>query len=225
MTGLSNVAGWQQHDAHRRIPLRPVWMVFLALLCCWPGQSAWAVSQAEASTPAASPAAAPPAKPGGNKPAAASKDKDKDKDQNVSDKASGIADPAGLLNNLEHRRLELEKRAKWLDLREADLKRLEEKLAKRIASLETLRNEIRTNLDKEKVVDDANIMRLAKILSGMKVKAAADGLKSMDRETAVLVLKVMKEKVAAKILSKMDNEQAAQLANELGIPMAEKKHN
>ncbi len=183
------------------------WMVW----CGWPGAPVGVVSQAAAT------GAASAAKPGGDP------GKEKEKDQNLEDKAVGIGDPATLLNNLEQRRLDLEKRAKWLDLREADLKRLEEKLAKRIASLEALRSEIRTSLDKEKVVDDANVVRLAKIFSGMKTKSAADGLKAMDRETAVLVLKVMKEKVAAKILSKMDNEQAVQLANELGIPMAEKK--
>ena len=139
------------------------------------------------------------------------------------DRAKGIGDPAELLNSLQKRRIELEQRAKWLDLREADLKRLEAKLAKRITSLEGLRGEIRESLDKEKVLDDANIARLSKIFSSMKVKAAAEGLRAMDRQTAVLVLKVMKEKVAAKILSKMATRAAVQLANELGIPMEEKK--
>ncbi|MEO5341042.1 MAG: hypothetical protein H7837_11105 [Magnetococcus sp. MYC-9] len=219
-------------------------MLSLCLLgwACWsgalPGQASAAEPPAAAKPAEAKPAAAKPAetkpaeaKPAEAKPAAAkpaeakppTAGKEKGKEPDVSDKAVGIGDPAQLLNSLEQRRLELERRAKWLDLREADLKRLEEKLAKRIGALESLRGEIRASLEKEKVVDDANVARLAKILSGMKVKAAADGLKSMDRETAVLVLKVMKEKVAAKILSKMDNEQAAQLANELGIPMADKK--
>ncbi|MBF0116876.1 MAG: hypothetical protein HQM04_17760 [Magnetococcales bacterium] len=210
---------------HRRMdrPLLSALCLSITLLCSGPMGSGWGVGEAVAS---AEPAKAPAAKAAtpADKPAAPAA-KDKGKESGGDDKAVAIGDPAGLLNDLEKRRVELEKRAKWLDLREADLKRLEEKLAKRVASLEALRNEIRANLEKEKVVDDANISRLAKILSGMKAKAAADGLKAMDRETAVLVLKVMKEKVAAKILSKMDNEQAVQLANELGIPMAEKKHN
>lgn len=208
---------WGKPCGHPVVPARHVppfsaCLVLLALFLVGQGSPAWAAS------PAGDAAAT---KQGGEKGAA----KAKEKEQDPEEKASGVADPANLLNSLEQRRLEMEKRAKWLDLREADLKRLEEKLAKRIASLETLREEMRANLDKEKVVDDANVARLAKILSGMKVKAAADGLKSMDRETAVLVLKVMKEKVAAKILSKMDSEQAAQLANDLGIPMAEKTRN
>ncbi|MBF0461975.1 MAG: hypothetical protein HQL87_11310 [Magnetococcales bacterium] len=226
MKGLPNGLNRPHNNTRQRSTLRamPVCLALLALLNGGLGVSAWGVQQAAASETAAAakPEAAKPAaaKPEAAKPAVASKEK-----EDLGDKAAGVGDPAGLLNSLEQRRQELEKRAKWLDLREADLKRLEEKLAKRIASLEALRTEIRTNLDKEKVVDDTNITRLAKILSGMKAKSAADGLKAMDRDTAVLVLKVMKEKVAAKILSKMDTEQAGQMANELGIPMAEKKHN
>ncbi|MBF0186030.1 MAG: hypothetical protein HQM06_16795 [Magnetococcales bacterium] len=202
------------HNQRVGVSLLSALCLSITMLCSGSGGSEWGIRQASA-------AEAAQAKPA----ASAQPAKEKGKEAGSEDKAVSIGDPAALLNDLEKRRIELEKRAKWLDLREADLKRLEEKLSKRVASLEALRNEIRANLEKEKVMDDANITRLAKILSGMKAKAAADGLKAMDRDTAVLVLKVMKEKVAAKILSKMDNEQAVQLANELGIPMAEKKHN
>ena len=138
------------------------------------------------------------------------------------DRAARTGDPVYLLESLEQRRHDLDKRAKWLDLREADLQRLEKKLAKRIVGLEKLREDLRADLLKEESFDDANIAHLAKIFSGMKVKAAANSLKSMDRETAVSVLKVMREKVAAKILSKMASEDAVELANELGLPKSDK---
>ncbi|MBF0401119.1 MAG: hypothetical protein HQL90_10175 [Magnetococcales bacterium] len=217
MRGLPSDWGLQRGHAHgRRGSTVMLACLLLLALLCGSVLSDGLVSRVEAADAVADKE---------NKDKNKDKDKDKDKEQNVEDKAVRVGDPASLLNSLEQRRLELDKRARWLDLREADLKRLEEKLAKRIASLEGLRNEIGASLDKEKVLDDANIARLAKILSSMKIKAAADGLKSMDRETAVLVLKVMKEKVAAKILSKMDSTQAVELANELGIPMAERQHN
>lgn len=210
MRGLPDSLSLQSGHTRRWIKslVLPACLVLAPLLWSGPTLPDWVVAQAEAADKGAA---------GGK-----TDEKNKDEEQNVADKAVNVGDPASLLSSLEQRRLELEKRARWLDLREADLKRLEEKLAKRIASLEGLRGEITASLEKEKVLDDANITRLAKILSGMKVKAAAEGLKSMDRETAVLVLKVMKEKVAAKILSKMDNEQAVELANELGVPMAER---
>ena len=140
----------------------------------------------------------------------------------VLDRPARTGDPVYILESLEKQRLKLEERTKWLDLREADLRRLEEKLSKRIVALEKLRQDLREDLAKESAADDANIAHLAKIFSGMKTKAAANGLKSMDRETAVLVLKGMREKVAAKILSKMASEDAVRLANGLGLPMSEK---
>lgn len=132
-------------------------------------------------------------------------------------------DPVQLLESLERRHRALEERAKWMDLREADLKRLEEKLAKRIVSLEQLREDLRVDLGKEAAANDASVARLAKIFSGMKVKAAASSLRSMDKEVAVLILRVMREKVAAKILSKMDSDDAVKLANEMGMPLSERK--
>lgn len=134
-----------------------------------------------------------------------------------------IADPLKLLESLEARRGDLNKREEILDIREKDLQRLEEKLAQRIAALEKLREAIQTDLAKEKEIDDANIARLAKIYGSMKVKSAAEGLQSINQETAVKVLKVMSEKVAGKILAKMDGGNAVALANELGITLSEKR--
>lgn len=136
----------------------------------------------------------------------------------------GLAkDPIGLLEILEKRRLALDEREKMLEIREADLKRLEEKMGKRVVALEHLRDAIRTDLAAEKEMDDANIKRLAKILAGMKPKSAATSLVSMDRNTAINALKAVPEKVAAKILSKMDVREAAQLSDALGLPIADKR--
>lgn len=138
------------------------------------------------------------------------------------DRSARTSDPVYLLKSLEERRLDLDKRARWLETREADLTKLEQKLSKRIAALERLREDLRADLAKESSTDDANIAHLSKIFSGMKVKAAANGLRAMDQETAVLVLKVMPEKIAAKILSKMESSDAVKLANALGMPQSEK---
>ncbi|MBF0273518.1 MAG: hypothetical protein HQL98_15840 [Magnetococcales bacterium] len=136
----------------------------------------------------------------------------------------GLAkDPIALLEALEKRRLALDDREKLQELREADLKRLEEKMNKRIAALELLRENIREDLAREKVMDDANIKRLAKIYAGMKPKAAAASLMAMDRETAVKALKAVPEKVAAKILSRMDVADAVQLSEAIGVPIAAKR--
>ncbi|MBF0191891.1 MAG: hypothetical protein HQL99_12245 [Magnetococcales bacterium] len=136
----------------------------------------------------------------------------------------GLAkDPIALLEGLEKRRMALDEREKLQELREVDLKRLEEKMNKRIAALEVLRQNIREDLAQEKVMDDANIKRLAKIYAGMKPKAAAASLMAMDRETAVKALKAVPEKVAAKILSRMDVADAVQLSEAIGVPIAAKR--
>ncbi|MBF0456242.1 MAG: hypothetical protein HQL72_15670 [Magnetococcales bacterium] len=135
-----------------------------------------------------------------------------------------IKDPLLLLKSLEERRDSLDKREEQLAIREGDLKRLEEKLAKRIESLEKLRGVIQRDLAKEKEIDTANIARLAKIYGNMKAKSAASGLQSIDQDTAVKVLKVMSEKVAGKILGKMKGGNAVALANELGLSIAEKRN-
>lgn len=134
-----------------------------------------------------------------------------------------LKDPIQLLGDLEAKRKSLDERAKWLELREIELKRLEEKIDKRISALEELRLEIQQDLAREKEVNDTNISRLSKIYSGMKPKDAAEQLRSLDRRTAVKILKVMPEKVAANILGKMGGQDAVDLADELGILTSDKR--
>lgn len=137
----------------------------------------------------------------------------------------GCKDPLQLLDSLEKRRAELDKRTQLLDLREQDLNRLHEKLGQRIGELEKLRSVIQNGLNQEKDVNTANIELLADIYPKMKVRAAAEALRSMDQDTAVKVLKAIRNKKAvAKILSKMNPEAAVKLADELGLPMAEKRN-
>jgi len=139
------------------------------------------------------------------------------------DEGKVAQDPLHLLETLENRRVQLDEQAKKLEIREADLKRLEEKLAARIDALEKLRDAIRNDLEQEKQFDDKNIARLGKIYTSMKPGAAAEGLKALDQETAVKVLKVMSEKIVAKILNKMDSTSAGRLADELGMPLSDKR--
>ncbi|MBF0422915.1 MAG: hypothetical protein HQL73_07970 [Magnetococcales bacterium] len=141
----------------------------------------------------------------------------------AADDAKVVQDPLHLLESLEKRRVQLDEQAKKLDIREQDLKRLEEKLATRIEALEKLRDVIKSDLEREKQSDDGNITRLGKIYASMKPGIAAEGLKALDQETAVKVLKAMPEKVVAKILNKMDVVSAGKLADELGMPIADKR--
>ncbi|MBF0588052.1 MAG: hypothetical protein HQL53_02895 [Magnetococcales bacterium] len=134
-----------------------------------------------------------------------------------------LKDPLQLLKVLEEKRVALDARSKALDQREAELKRLEETIDKRLAAMNSLRALILKDFEREKAVDDANIKRLAKIYTGMKPKQAAAQFTNLDQSTAIRVLKVMREKVAAKILGKMDPQYAASLTEVLGIPISQRR--
>jgi len=141
----------------------------------------------------------------------------------AADDGKVVQDPLRLLESLEKRRIQLDEQAKKLEIREQDLKRLEEKLAGRIDAMEKLRDSIRGDLEREKQLDDTSVSRLGRIYSKMKPGAAAEGLKSLDQEVAVQVMRVMPEKLVAKILNKMDPLSAGRLADELGMPIADKR--
>ncbi|MEO5366342.1 MAG: hypothetical protein H7831_08315 [Magnetococcus sp. WYHC-3] len=132
-----------------------------------------------------------------------------------------LRDPLDLLGELEKKRLALEQRARELDLREAEIKRLEEKLLARLEAMKTLRAQVEANLKREEAMDDENVQRLNRMFSNMKAKAAAEQLAGLDDATAVRVLKVMKERTAAQILNKMDPSRAVALAAALGRPLKE----
>ncbi|MBF0283703.1 MAG: hypothetical protein HQL51_04510 [Magnetococcales bacterium] len=134
-----------------------------------------------------------------------------------------LKDPFQLLESLEKKRLELDERIRWLELRENELKLLEVKIDKRIKALEELRQAIEKDLTKEKDLDDANIAKLAKIYSGMKPRAAGEQLQELTKPTAIKVLKTLSEKNAAKILNTMAPEKAVPLAQELGLPIADRR--
>lgn len=127
------------------------------------------------------------------------------------------------MEEIEKRRLELDAREKRLEVRESSLARLEKQIEKRIDTLKTLRQTIQENLEKEKQVDEANLVRLSKIFQKMKVGQAAERIQNLDRETAVKLLQIMPERSSAKILGKMSRRDAIELSNAIGTTLSEKR--
>nr|CRH07689.1 Conserved exported protein of unknown function [Candidatus Magnetococcus massalia] len=137
---------------------------------------------------------------------------------------NGVArDPVQLLDELEKRRNALDARAAELDLREKELNRLQEQVAKRTQALQMLRQEVRKDILEEKKINTDNIAKLARVYASMKPKVAAQQLKDLERNTAIKVLKVMKEKVAAKIFDKMNPEDGVPLADAIGMTLQQKR--
>ncbi|MBF0285031.1 MAG: hypothetical protein HQL51_11295 [Magnetococcales bacterium] len=57
----------------------------------------------------------------------------------------------------------------------------------------------------------------------MKPRAADEQLQELTKPTAIKVLKTLSEKNAAKILNTMAPEKAVPLAQELGLPIADRR--
>ncbi|MEZ0343975.1 MAG: hypothetical protein ABWJ99_04130 [Caldimicrobium sp.] len=121
---------------------------------------------------------------------------------------------------IEKRRL-LE-RAKELEVKERELKLLEQKINEQMNALTELSQEVEEKLNKISAIRDERIKLLVKAYSEMSPRKAAEQLLNMDREMAIKILSQMKSTQVASILSAMPPDKAATLAEALsGFPPRE----
>lgn len=113
----------------------------------------------------------------------------------------------------------LEERKKQLDLKEAELKKLEEELhnqkvelEKRLAGLEQLRTQIGNQLQERVNTDAEQVDKLVSFYSSMKPQTAAKVIEKLNEDLAVEVLKKMKKKEAAEIMNMIESEKAQRLS-------------
>jgi flagellar motility protein MotE (MotC chaperone) len=113
----------------------------------------------------------------------------------------------------------LNERKKELDLREADLKKLEDELQKqrgeldeKIKALESMRNDISKTLKVRVAADQEKVDKLVNFYSTMKPTQAAKVIEALNEDLAVEVLDKMKKKNAAEILDAMDSKRARRLS-------------
>lgn len=116
----------------------------------------------------------------------------------------------------------LEKRNKELDKREADLLEREARLNQvsleidaKIAKLSKLRQENESYFKKMDAAEVEKVANLVKIYEAMPPKDAAARIKEFDDETALLVLSNMKQRAVSKILSIIEPDRAATLSKGL----------
>ena len=109
----------------------------------------------------------------------------------------------------------LNDRKKQLDLREAELNKLEEELQKqklalddKIKQLDHTRDEISATLKTRVATDQAKVDKLVDFYSTMKPQQAAKVIESLNEDLAVNVLDKMKKKNAAEVLNVMDAKKA-----------------
>jgi flagellar motility protein MotE (MotC chaperone) len=113
----------------------------------------------------------------------------------------------------------LNERKQELDLREAELVKLEEELQKRkleldqkLKQLESMRTEISQTLKSRVANDQEKVDKLVQFYSNMKPQQASVIIESLNEDLAVEVLDKMKKKNAADILNLMDAKKARRLS-------------
>ena len=113
----------------------------------------------------------------------------------------------------------LNDRKKELDLREAELNKLDEELQKqkldldsKIKQLETMRGDISKTLKARVEVDQEKVEKLVQFYSTMKPQQAAKVIESINEDLAVEVMDKMKKKSAAAIMDALDPKKARRLS-------------
>jgi flagellar motility protein MotE (MotC chaperone) len=130
----------------------------------------------------------------------------------ASEKSSWTPEEVALFKRLDERK-------KQLDLREAELSKLEEELQRqksmldqRLRELEGIRSEVATQLEQRVEVDQTRVATLVDVYSNMKPANAAKVFETLDEDLAVEVLGSMKKKNAADILNVLPAEKAQRLS-------------
>ena len=113
----------------------------------------------------------------------------------------------------------LNDRKKELDLKEAELVKLEEELQKqkaelddKIKKLESMRGEISKTLQTRVATDQVKVDKLVEFYSNMKPSNASKVIETLNEDLAVEVLDKMKKKNAAEIMNMMDAKKARRLS-------------
>lgn len=124
-----------------------------------------------------------------------------------------------LLQNLEAKRIEIERKAQVLMVREKLIDLSELKLQEKIQKLEKLEVSIKKLLEEVSKGEEKRLQDLAVVYAEMKPALAAERLNILDEITVYGILKRMNFKKSAKILEKMNIEKVKVISKML----AEKK--
>jgi flagellar motility protein MotE (MotC chaperone) len=119
------------------------------------------------------------------------------------------------LQRLAERREQLENREKQLAQRESLLIAAEQKINRRIAEMETLKQEIEVLVKSYNQQKNAEAQRLVKIYESMKPKDAARIFNSLEMDVLRAVLNRMSERKAAAVMSYMDSMVAKAVTEDL----------
>jgi flagellar motility protein MotE (MotC chaperone) len=117
-----------------------------------------------------------------------------------------------VLLDLDQQRIEMERRAQALELREKLVDLMEQRLNSRVAELETLKGELEKLMTSMSGKDDKELQQLAGIYGNMKPAAAAVVLNRLDNPIVLDVLVRMPAKKSGKLMEALDPAKARYLS-------------
>jgi len=128
-----------------------------------------------------------------------------------------------ILVSIEQEYEKLEVRKADLDSRELQLKTLEGEVDKKLAAMQTLRDELVKLLDRKQVEEGRRVDELSKIYEKMEPRKAAALIKELNQQLAIDLLIGIKKKTAGQILNNLDAETATALSRAFTeIPVEDK---
>lgn len=122
-----------------------------------------------------------------------------------------------LLQSLTERRLELEKWADEISIKQNVLHATETKINKKLQELKSLKSEVEEVLAAYQEKEDTKLQSLVKIYENMKPKNAAQIFEEMEMPILLEVVDKMKEAKAALVLAKMQPVKAKEVTTELAL--------
>jgi flagellar motility protein MotE (MotC chaperone) len=115
-------------------------------------------------------------------------------------------------------KMEIEKEKESIRRERQELTSIQEEIAKRLAEISQLRNEIRTQMETKKSMEEQKMKHLVKAYSAMKPQIAAGLIERLELSFAVEVLSRMQGDSVGGILSFVDKEKAAKICQRLVKP-------
>lgn len=117
-----------------------------------------------------------------------------------------------VLLDLDQQRIEMERRAQALELREKLVDLMEQRLNGRVAELETLKGELEKLMTSMSGKDDKELQQLASIYGNMKPAAAATVLNRLDNAIVLDILVRMPAKKSGKLMEALEPAKARYLS-------------
>jgi flagellar motility protein MotE (MotC chaperone) len=120
-----------------------------------------------------------------------------------------------ILERLQERRQELDKRARELDMRETMLKESEQRLDARMNELKELEARVGTGAQQKEKAENARFKSLATMYENMKAKDAAKIFDRLDIKVLIDMASQINPRRMSEILAQMSPDAAERLTNEL----------